>query len=96
MPSALLMNSSLPNRSSNPVTGLCTLSTESLTPTIPVGTTIHTKCLADELINTASLRYSGERSIYAECAVPQTDCHSGLSLHAKCFADKLRIAESLQ
>jgi len=56
MPSVLLMNSSSPNRYSNPATGLCTLSMESLTPTIPVGTTMHTECLADELINTASLR----------------------------------------
>jgi len=96
MPNVLLINSSSPNCYSNPATGLCTPSTESLKPTIPVGTTMHTECLADELINTASLRYSGERSIYAECAVPQTDCHSGLSLHAECVADELIIAESLQ
>jgi hypothetical protein len=56
MPSVLLMNSSSLNRYSNPATGLCMPSTESLTPTIPVGTTMHTECLADELINTTSLR----------------------------------------
>jgi hypothetical protein len=57
---------------------------------------MHTECLADELINTASLRYSGERSIYAECAVPHIDCHSGPSVHAECVADELIVAESLQ
>jgi len=56
MPNVLLINSSSPNRYSNPATGLCTLSTESLTPTIPVGTTMHTEGLADELINTTSLQ----------------------------------------
>ena len=40
---------------------------------------MHTECLADALINIASLWYSGERPIYAECAVTQTDCHSGMS-----------------
>jgi hypothetical protein len=50
---------------------------------------MYTECLADEFINTASVWYSGERPIYAECAVPQTDCHPGLSLQAECLADEL-------
>ena len=45
----------------------------------PVKTTMHTECLADELINIASLRYSRERPEYAECAVTQTDRHLGMS-----------------